>query len=110
GLPEPLLAAKEGEGTFSPRDVLGHLIHGETMDWMVRIRLIVEHGESQPFARFDRFAFRDRIGAQSTAALLDELESARRDNLAALERLALTETQLALRGTHPEFGPVTLGQ
>jgi hypothetical protein len=110
GLPEPLLLADEGAGTFSPRDVLGHLIQGEKSDWMVRVRVIVEKGESEPFARFDRFAFRDRIGSASTAALLDEFESTRRANLSALEGLALTETQLALRGTHPEFGPVTLGQ
>jgi hypothetical protein len=110
GLPEALLVANEGDATFSPRDVLGHLIQGEKTDWMVRIKLILERGESQPFAPFDRFAFRDRIGDQSTAALLDELESTRRSNLAHLEGLRLTERQLTLRGTHPEFGPVTLGQ
>jgi hypothetical protein len=110
GLPEPMLLANEGGDTFSPRDVLGHLIHGETTDWMVRVRLILEHGESQPFAAFDRFAFREWVGGRSTTALLDEFEEARRSNLAALRELALTEGQLARRGTHPAFGPVTLGQ
>jgi hypothetical protein len=110
GLPEPLLHADEGEATFSPRDVLGHLIDSERTNWMVRVRLIFERGESQAFAPFDRFAFRDRIGTQSTASLLDEFEAVRRANLADLAALGLTETQLEQRGRHPEFGAVTLGQ
>jgi hypothetical protein len=60
-LPEPWLVANEGEGTFSPREVLGHLIHGEKTDWVPRIRLILESGETQPFVPFDRFGFRNAI-------------------------------------------------
>ena len=36
GLSETWLAADEGPGTFSPRDVLGHLITGEEDDWVPR--------------------------------------------------------------------------
>jgi hypothetical protein len=39
GLPEAWVdEAREGEGTFSPRDVVGHLIHGEKTDWVPRLR------------------------------------------------------------------------
>ncbi len=109
-LPEPLLAANEGENTFSPRDVLGHLIHGEKTDWVPRIKLILEVGEAQPFVPFDRFGFREAIPGVSTAALLDELESLRRSNLAFVQGLRLAPHQLSLPGQHPELGPVTLGQ
>ena len=109
-LPEPWLVANEGEGTFSPRDVLGHLIHGEKTDWVPRIRLILASGEAQPFVPFDRFAFRETIGRVPTGALLAEFDALRLANLGFLEGLSLTADQLALTGTHPELGRVTLGQ
>lgn len=109
-LPEPMVATNEGENTFSPRDVLGHLIHGEKTDWVPRIKLILESGEAQPFVPFDRFGFREAIRGASTAALLDELESLRTSNLAFLHSLRLAPHQLSLPGRHPELGPVTLGQ
>jgi hypothetical protein len=109
-LPPAWLEASEGEGTFSPRDVLGHLIHGEKTDWMPRVRLILEAGDGRPFVPFDRFAFRAWIRDASTADLLAQLESLRRASLAELQGLSLTPAQLSLRGLHPELGPVTLGQ
>lgn len=110
GLPEEWLAADEGAGTFSPRDVVGHLIHGEKTDWVPRIKLILASGDAQAFEPFDRFGFRDALRNTSTSALLAELESLRAANLTYLDGLSLTGEQLALRGRHPELGSVTLGQ
>jgi hypothetical protein len=110
GLPEAWVEADEGEGTFSPRDVVGHLIHGEKTDWVPRLRIILEAGEGRPFVPFDRFGFRDAIRGVPTTALLAELESLRTANLAFLAGLSLTPGQLALKGRHPELGTVTLGQ
>ena len=59
GLPETLLLGDEGSDTFSPYAVLGHLISGEQTDWIARMRIILEHGESVPFEPWDRFAFRN---------------------------------------------------
>ena len=109
-LPEPWLLVNEGEGTFSPRDVLGHLIHGEKTDWVPRLRLILASGEAQPFVPFDRFGFREAIRNVSTGALLAEFDSLRGSNLALLDDFALTADQLLLTGMHPELGRVTLGQ
>ena len=50
GAPEAWTETRESEGSFSPRDVLGHLIHGEDTDWVPRLRLILEKGDSEPFA------------------------------------------------------------
>jgi hypothetical protein len=102
--------AAEGEGTFSPRDVVGHLIHGEKTDWVPRLRLILDVGEGRPFVPFDRFGFRDAVRGRTIADLLAELASLRASNLAFLDSLALGPEQLALRGRHPELGAVTLGQ
>lgn len=110
GLSDRWLEASEGEATFTPRDVLGHLIHGEKTDWVPRIERVLEHGEAQAFVPFDRFGFREALRGASTASLLAEFASLRSANLAYLERLALTPAQLALTGRHPELGVVTLGQ
>jgi DinB superfamily len=110
GLPEAWLGATEGEGSFSPPDVVGHLIHGEKTDWVPRIKLILVSGTTQPFVPFDRLGFREAIRGRSMTALLGEFESARRSSLDALQELALTPAQLALEGRHPELGRVTLGQ
>lgn len=111
GLSEPWLVNNEGPGTFNARDVLGHLIHGEEADWVPRIKIIIfEGGESQPFTPFDRFAFRPWIGDKSLGELLETFERLRRDNLRIVRDLDLGPDQLALTGTHPELGRVTLQQ
>jgi uncharacterized damage-inducible protein DinB len=108
-LPAAWLDANEGPGTFSPRDVLGHLIHGEKTDWMPRVRRILESGESVPFDPFDREGFRNAPGV-SSGDLLEDFESRRTANIAAMRSLALTPDQLSLKGMHPALGAVTLGQ
>jgi DinB superfamily len=110
GLPEAWLLADEGPDTFSPRDVVGHLIHGEETDWLPRVRIILEHGESVPFTPFDRFAFRTRSAGRSTTVLLETFAELRRANLDQLRALALDVPALARTGTHPALGRVTLGQ
>jgi hypothetical protein len=109
-LPEAWTAATEGPGTWSPYDVVGHLIHGERADWMPRLAIILEHGPSRPFDPFDREAqFRDN-GGKPLPVLLDEFGALRRDNLERLRALNLQPAQLDLRGTHPALGAVTLRQ
>jgi len=96
-----------GETTFSPFDVVGHLIHGEKTDWMPRLRIILEHGEDVPFEPFDRFAQSEASRGKTLADLLSEFERLRAENLATLRGLELTPRQLALRGMHPALGSVT---
>jgi hypothetical protein len=110
GLPESWLLADEGPDTFSPRDVVGHLIHGEETDWIPRMRIILDHGESVPFTPFDRFAFRTASVGHTTDALLDRFAELRAGNLRALRALALDEAALARTGMHPGLGRVTLAQ
>jgi hypothetical protein len=110
GLPDAWIVANEGPETFSPFDVVGHLIHGEKTDWMVRARIILEHGEARPFDRYDRFAQKRASAGKPLAALLEEFATLRRENLATLRAWNLDEHRLALRGTHPILGAVTLSQ
>ena len=83
GLPDAWLLANEGPETFSPRDVIGHLIHGEETDWVPRMRIILEHGEAVPFTPFDRFAFRTASAGHSTSALLQRFAVLRGESLRA---------------------------
>jgi len=110
GLPEAWVAAHEGGGTWSPFDVIGHLIHGERTDWMPRARIILEHGESRAFEKFDRFAQFALSEGRPLGSLLDEFAALRRENLRGLEELRLTGADLDRRGLHPELGVVTLRQ
>ena len=110
GLPEQWKTATEGPGTWSPYDVVGHLIHGERVDWMARLMVILEHGPNRPFDPFDREAqFRDSVG-KSLVTLLDEFGELRHRNVAQLRALHLQPEQLELKGTHPVLGPVTVRQ
>ncbi len=107
-LPEAWTLRNEGEGTWSPFDVVGHLIHGERTDWLPRAKRILQSGESLPFDTFDRWAQARESRGKSMAQLLDEFTSLRAENLAELRALNLRREDLALRGQHPSLGPVTL--
>jgi hypothetical protein len=109
-LPDGWINCNEGNDTWSPFDVVGHLIHGERTDWMPRVRRVLESGESAPFDPFDRQAqFRESNG-KSMAVLLDEFARLRQRNLQDLGALGLDAATLDRRGVHPAFGPVTLRQ
>ena len=108
GKSAPWLNARKTPEAFSAIDVLGHLMHAELTDWIPRVRIILEHGEARAFEPFDRFGFHGLVVGKSVGTLLDEFAALRRQGLDALSALDLGEAQLALTGTHPEFGPVTL--
>ena len=73
-LPNDWVLANEGPETFSPYDVIGHLIEGEENDWIPRARIILEHGEARPFEKFDRFAMYEKSKGKSPAELLRRFE------------------------------------
>jgi hypothetical protein len=110
GLPDEWTRATEGPETWSPYDVLGHLIHGERTDWIPRARIILDQGPVRRFEPFDRFAQFQESEGKTLDTLLDELASLRRESLATLAEWRLTDAQLALEGEHPTFGTVTLRQ
>jgi len=110
GLPAAWIGATEGPDSWSPYDIIGHLIHAERTDWIPRARIILAKGVDRRFPPFDRFAqFRESEG-KPLGTLLDELSSLRWENLATLRSWKLTDAQLALTGEHPAFGAVTLRQ
>lgn len=109
-MPDDWILRNEGENTFNAFDVVGHLIHGERTDWMVRAKRILEFGESRAFDRFDRRAQERASQGKSLGQLLEKFAHLRSENLAALRALNLTAEDLNRRGLHPELGIVTLSQ
>jgi hypothetical protein len=100
--------ADEGPGTWSPFDVVGHLIHADETDWIPRARIILEHGDARPFEPFDRFGQLARFVDWPLGRLLDRFAEVRQASLETVRGWHLTGEQLALPGRHPELGPVRL--
>lgn len=102
--------ATEGPETFSPFDVVGHLIDGEETDWIPRARLILARGSDLSFEPYDRFRHRIRNRGRTLDSLLAEFAGLRHANLTLLASWQLSPVQLELPGTHPSLGQVTLQQ
>lgn len=100
----------EGENTWSAYDVVGHLIHGERADWMVRAETILSDSDDKNFEPFDRFAQFENSRGKSLDQLLDEFEQLRIENLKRLIEINPSSEQLLAEGIHNEFGAVTLRQ
>jgi len=109
-LSEQWLVQNEGPDTWSPYDVIGHLIHGEETDWIPRAKIILEHGETSAFEPFDRVAMFEESKGKSIVELLDTFAQLRAANLRELQSMKLTSELLDKRGRHPELGVVTLRQ
>lgn len=107
-LPEIWTSRNEGSNTMSVYDVLGHLIHGELTDWMPRVRMILESGETKAFEPFDRGAHRRESLGKSLPQLLDEFARLRSNNLDEVRALNLRPEDLLRRGRHPALGVVSL--
>lgn len=110
GLDERWLHADEGPDTFSPFDVVGHLLSGERADWIPRLESILEHGEARTFEPFDRVEFRRSLDSMDLEGRLEAFETARNAALRVLQQLVTSEDELERAGQHPDLGRVTLGE
>lgn len=84
GLPETWTTADDGPETWSPFDVVGHLIHGERTDWTARAAHILRHGDAVSFPPFDREAMKDTsLGSSMENCSTPSRASARRASSAS---------------------------
>ena len=109
-LSAPWVQNNYGTATFSPFDVVGHLIHGDRTDWIPRARLILAHGEAKPFEPFDRYAMYEASRGKSIHELLDLFAALRQENLKHLDDMRITDRDWERTGMHPALGHVTLRQ
>lgn len=109
-LPTEWTQQNEGGDTWSAYDIVGHLIHGEKTDWVVRAKQILGENAHKPFETFDRFAQFENSKGKTLVQLLDEFEKLRAENIATLKAMNLSEEDLLREGIHPELGKATLQQ
>ena len=109
-LPETWTFCNEGANTWSPFEVVAHLIYGERADWIPRAKFLLQYGETRAFEPFDRQGHVRNSQGKSLPQLLDEFACARTESLDQLRALNLRPEDLERRGRHPAFGLVTLSQ
>lgn len=109
-LPAEWTSGTEGPDTWSPFDVVGHLIHADRADWIPRVNHLLTKGEGVPFPAFDRLAQAESSKGKSLPQMLREFRELRAESLRQLAALNLTPAHLERAGTHPVFGRVTLRQ
>jgi len=107
GLSQPWIVNNYGDKTFSPFDVVGHLVHGERYDYIARIQRILSEGDRVPLEKFDRYAMYEESKGKSIDDLLTEFAALRAANLDRVRTLRLEE-HLNDKGLHPVLGPVTM--
>ena len=110
GINEEWVINNEGPDTFSPFDVVGHLVHGEKTDWPPRVKMILESGLTKTFVPYDRFAMFEDSKDKTIQDILHDFSDLREKNIQWLRSLELAETDFDKQGIHPFFGPVTLKQ
>ena len=109
-LPETLTYRNEGGKTWTATDVVAHLIHAERTDWIPRTKIILQFGDTQPFAPFDRLGHLQESRGKSLGQLLDEFARVRAESLAELRKFNLQPKDLDRPGRHPALGAVTLSE
>lgn len=107
GLADEWINSNEGGETWTPIDIVAHLIHGEKTDWIPRTLVIMGEGNKE-FAPFDMEGHHAVKKDKTMSQLLDEFKILRKENLARLKTMELTENSLDRTGIHPMLGIVTL--
>jgi len=110
GLSEEWTGVNEGGDSWSPYDIVGHLLHGERTDWIARMEIILSDMPDKRFTPFDRFAQFDESKGKSLEMLLAEFKEERKKSIRTLLSRKINEQMLAFEGIHPKFGKVTLRQ
>lgn len=103
-------SSNEGADTWSPFDVVGHLIHCDEDNWIPRIRVVLSDSVVRKFEPLDRFAQAEKSKGKSMQQLLDEFKKVRFDSIRELRQLNISDDQLMKTAIHPDLGTVTLSQ
>ncbi|HUD54051.1 MAG TPA: DinB family protein [Terracidiphilus sp.] len=109
-LPDAWTNANEGENTWTPIDVVAHLLYADRSNWKPRAQTILKCGETKPFDPFRRFGHVQEREGKSLSQILDEFAQVRSATLNEIRAWNLTSDDLAKRGQHPALGAATLSQ
>jgi hypothetical protein len=109
-LPSAWIESNEGNATWTPHEVIAHLVDCEHTNWLPRARSIRESTDARPFPPFARRAGSEEDKTRPMAELLEDFSALRAANLSEVDGWQLTAADLERQAIHPVFGLVTLGQ
>jgi len=110
GVSDDWIMNNEGGDSWSPHEVVGHLIHNELTDWMPRIKIIFSDRVDKTFEPFDRFAHLNKSQEKSIGELIAAFKDLRIQSLKQLKAFEITDVSLMKTGVHPALGEVNLRQ
>ena len=110
GISEKWTSQNEGEDTWSPFDVVGHLIHCEQTNWIPRLDILLFEGENKTFAPVDMTAQFTNSKGKTMNELLHEFGAIRKLNIQRLTRFHIKESDFNKKAMHPKYGKVTLSE
>jgi len=102
-----ILNFKETQDAWSPKQIVGHLLDADRVNWIVRVNSF-QDPDHKYLIKFDRFAHLEKYKDYSIKRLLSEFESDRVENVNTLKALKLSVRDLKKTQMHPELGKVTL--
>ena len=109
-LPVEWVQSDNGADTWSPFDVVGHLIYCEKTDWIPRADIILSGTCHKTFEPFEGFAMLADDQGTSIRDRLDEFEVLRERSIRRLRELRIEEADYTRTALHPALGEVTLRQ
>jgi hypothetical protein len=110
GISEEWITGNEGENTWSPKQVVAHLIVCEKTDWIVRAKVILSESSQKTFIPIDMTAHFEMAESYSLIELLKEFKEQRTSNIKILNEFHVQETDLLKTAIHPRLGEVNLQQ
>lgn len=110
GLSQEWTESSRDRENWAPYDVVAHLIHADQNVWIPRAEVILLQEGDRGFRPFDRFGQFEMYKDEPLSQVLRDFNEVRKASLATLRSWELTEDKFDLRGIHPEFGEVSLGQ
>ncbi|PKB15100.1 DinB family protein [Flavobacterium sp. 5] len=100
----------EGENTWSPFEIVIHLINGEKTNWLPRIHIILSENKEKSLESFIRMDDIDYYKERSISELLNEFKERRNQNINDLKAMQIDDDDLNKTAIHPVFGTVKLSQ
>ena len=98
----------EGPDTWSPFEVVGHLIVNEETNFLPRAQLILSNQQPKVLSSISMTAHLERFNDISIDKLLQMFRDLRKQNVVILQSLSISNSDLTKTVIHPKVGTVQL--
>ncbi len=107
-LSDDWIHCNEGPGTWSPFQVVGHLVVNEETNFPVRVRAILSNRESISLSRISITSHLERFAAVPLSEQFILFKELRAQSVALVASLPISVEDLSRTAIHPEVGTVQL--